>query len=54
MKVYMRMQPTPDALKSEACGGNIFVGRKPTSFFISGIIYDDSAILLYVYFPLPQ
>ena len=48
MKVYMRMQPTLDALKSEAGGGDMFLVRKQTSFFISALIYDDSAVLLYV------
>ena len=48
MKGYMRMLPTLDALKNEAGGGDMYLGRKPTSFFISAPIYDDSAVLLYV------
>ena len=48
MKVCRRIQPTLDAPKSEAGGGNMFVGRKPTFFFFWALIYDDSAVLLYV------
>jgi hypothetical protein len=51
MTVYMRMQPILDAPRSEDGGGEIFLGRKPTSVFISAVTYGDSAVCLYVKVP---